>query len=885
MYLKSQKMSNSSTFKKSLNFWLCLVVTIFTIICRNSSIMSTLEMSIYDFRMRLLSTLESPSQEIIIIGVDNESLSRLEPAVGRWPWPRAVFAGLIDYCSNAQTIAIDILFSEADSYYTSSDDLFVEEVKKQKNVVLALYLSNQASNNSIPKKVVDFALNESFAIHHPLMRYHSALFPYSALAEVSGGFGHVNYPIDNDGVLRSYILASRLGEKIYPSLALAAAMKYNKSTSKELNIDEDGLLHFNSFALPLDASGKFRILTISKKHKTYTVADILDSWRAELKGEIPKIKRDEFDGKIVFIGSTATGLLEDHQMITGLGGVEGVRIEALALDNLLNGKFIKIMSEPGQMVLIAFLCFLPLIPRLQRPKTMIIMMASLSLTFLLISAYCLFSQKLMLPITAPFFGLFMSSIVLSLGYWYSEISQRKKLELNLRDAYKSLQVTHEKLEEYSQTLEAKVDDRTSELKEKNSELEHEITERKRIEEKLVKQAEELAVTNQKLTSISRHKDQFLANMSHELRTPLNAILGASELLREGIHGPMTSNQLKCMRMVSSSGQHLLDLINDILDLAKIEEGKIELNMQSVSVASICDISMQFIKQLAYKKGIKISVNHNDRKVNKLNTDARRLKQILVNLLTNAAKFTENNGQVGLEVIGDTELKQIRFIVWDTGIGISEDEREKLFQPFVQLDSSLIRQHEGTGLGLSLVDRIAKVLGGQVSVESQVGHGSRFTVSLPWQQEENLDDTETLKETNKESSPAISTLKLVHSQQIQTKILLAEDNEAAIETIRDFLEFNGFEVAVARDGVAAVALAKDDVPDLILMDIQMPRMDGLEAMRQLRADLKFQKVPILALTALAMQDDLKKCIVAGADKYISKPVRLQNLLCQIQELLP
>ena len=883
MYLKSLSISNKIKNKKSLNLLACSTIALFTIWWRESPVLTTFEQRFYDLRTRLLSRYERPSSEIVIVGVDDQSLARLDPAVGRWPWPRAVFAGLVDYCSEAKAIVVDILFSEADSYYTSSDDLFVEEVKKQANVVFAFYLSNQASSSSIPARVEDFALHESFAIHHSLPHYHSALNPYPSLLDVSAGLGHANYVMDSDGVLRSYSLACRLNDKIYPSLALAAAMKYEGSVPMNPKIDENRTLQFSDRSIAVEPNGSFRLVMASEDHKTYSVADILDSWQDELKGKEPRIKREEFDSKIVFIGSLATGLLSDHQVTTGYRKLEGVRIEAIALDNLLNGKFVRTMRDMGQTILIFLLSFIPLAPSLQRPRMMITMVVTSSFLYLLIVTYCLFIHRLMLPISAPLLCLFISSIVLSVGYWYREITHRKSLEVNLKDAYENLRLTNDRLEEYSQTLEVKVDRRTKELKEKNTELESEIAERKRVELTLVEKAKELADANAKLKSISRHKDQFLANMSHELRTPLNVILGAAELLREGIHGPINSKQLKSVRMISDSGQHLLALINDILDLAKIEEGKIELTIRTVSVQSLCEISLQFIKQLAQKKGINVFFDYRDKNVKTLQTDERRLKQILVNLLTNAVKFTPEKGSVGLEVIGAPESKQARFVVWDTGIGIPDDDMDRLFHPFVQLDSSLKRQHEGTGLGLSLVDRLTTMLNGHVSLESKVGSGSRFTVTLPWLPEE---QTEGAGQENKPvNMPDFRTSSNRASQSpTPPMILLAEDNEATIETIREFLTFNGLDVTIARNGIAAIALAKDQFPDLILMDIQMPEMDGLQAIRQIRNDAKVNKIPIIALTALAMPDDLEKCITAGADTYISKPVKLQNLLDMINEQL-
>ena len=871
---------------KLKEFWpilICMVTATMVILTRDSSIVLPFEQRFYDLRLCLLSTREIPSENIVVIGVDDQSLSRLEPAVGRWPWPRAVFAGLVDFCSNAKTIAFDILFSEADSYYTSSDDLFVDEVKKQREkVVFALYLSNQTLTNPLPIEIENFALSESLDGYSPLMGFYSALVPYPDLIAVAGGLGHVNYAKDSDGVLRSYVLMSRLGDRMYPSLALAAAMRYRNISPKELKFEKHGLPQITSEAFgPYD---KLRFIPMSKRHKTYSIADILDAWQDVTKGKQPTISRSEFKGKIVLIGSLATGLLADRHMTSGVGNLPGIYTEAVVLDNLLNGKFLKVTPDIGEIFLIVFLSFLPLISTVKRPRSMIFAVLSLSFIYIVVVIGCLFAFKLMLPVTAPFLGLFVSSVALGVGYWYAEISHRKSLEVDLREAYQNLQITNERLEGYSRTLEGKVEQRTSEIKEKNIELEGEIAERKRIEKALLKQAEALADANTKLTTISRHKDRFFANMSHELRTPLNAILGAAELLNEGIQGAMNAKQLNTVRMISDSGEHLLSLINDILDLAKIEEGKIEFHIRPVSIMSVCETSLRFIKQLAEKKAIDVIFTHNIEDGSLLQTDERRLKQVLVNLLSNAVKFTPENGQVGLDVVGDAELKQVNFIVWDTGIGIQEKDRERLFQPFVQLDSSLKRQHEGTGLGLSLVDRLTKMLGGRVSLESKVGSGSRFIVSFPWNENDKLitgNKNLAIEQVAKHSQPQRTPTDI---KKPKTNILLAEDNYATGETIREYLQSNGYGVTLARDGIAALDQASKLLPDIILMDVQMPNMDGLEAMRRLRSDKKFSNVPIVALTARAMPEDLEKCLTAGANRYVSKPVRLHKLLGIIEEQL-
>jgi signal transduction histidine kinase/CheY-like chemotaxis protein len=420
----------------------------------------------------------------------------------------------------------------------------------------------------------------------------------------------------------------------------------------------------------------------------------------------------------------------------------------------------------------------------------------------------------------------------------------------------------------------------------------EIAERKRAEtalqeerallaQRVTERTADLSTANAELARAARLKDEFLASMSHELRTPLTAILGLSEVLKATVYGPLTEKQLKSVRQIEESGRHLLALINDILDLSKIEAGKLELQVGPVSVETVCQASLQFVKEAAMKKQLEIFWRY-DEKTTTLPADERRLKQILVNLLNNAVKFTPEGGQIGLEVVSDAAQQVIHFTVWDTGIGISAEDQVRLFKPFVQLDSSLSRQYTGTGLGLALVQRMVEMHGGRVLLESEgvPGRGSRFTVSLPWPGR-----PEPAKPVEK-SEPAEASLPGVFPAPDQPAplILIAEDESSIYTLLSDYLTDYGYRVVGARNGVEALEQAEAELPQLILMDAQMPKLDGLEATRRLRARVEFAAVPIIALTALAMPGDREKCLQAGANMYLSKPINLKELLNVIQAQL-
>lgn len=398
--------------------------------------------------------------------------------------------------------------------------------------------------------------------------------------------------------------------------------------------------------------------------------------------------------------------------------------------------------------------------------------------------------------------------------------------------------------------------------------------------------ENLTLTNAELARANRLKDEFLANMSHELRTPLNAIFGMTEGLQEGTFGPISEEQRHALRTVEISSSHLLALINDILDLAKIESGRLELQVASTTVASLCRSSLALIQPQATQKHIQLEVKLPPR-LPDLWVDERRIRQVLINLLTNAVKFTPDGGSVTLSancpqcpgVSHDTDLptqNHLQISVTDTGIGIAPDQFKTLFQPFIQIDSALNRQYAGTGLGLALTKRIVERHGGHVGVTSEEGAGSRFTINLPCivATGSSTESTPRLECSDLEpnaSAPAIPPL-----------VLLAEDNEANIRTVSSFLKAKGYHTLLARHGHDVVALARSKQPDLILMDVQMPAIDGLNVISQIRLEATLHQVPIIALAGLTTNRN--RCLAVGADECLSKPIKLKQLVSTIQKFV-
>lgn len=444
-------------------------------------------------------------------------------------------------------------------------------------------------------------------------------------------------------------------------------------------------------------------------------------------------------------------------------------------------------------------------------------------------------------------------------------------------------------------------------------LQQELIDREQAEAKLLK-------SNQELARATRLKDEFLASMSHELRTPLNAILGLSESLQDGVFGTINDRQRKSIGTIEKSGTHLLALINDILDLSKIEANKFQLELSDVSIQSLCQNSLLFIKELAIKRQIRLHTQLPEQlKYLHIRVDDLRFRQVLINLLSNAVKFTPEGGRIILDVqvgLGNgktepaaeneaivvstdvdtsivdrqssTPVWQIAFSIIDTGIGIAPENMDQLFQSFVQIDSSLSRQYAGTGLGLALVKRIVEMHGGSVSVESEVNRGSCFTVSLPF-----VPTTEIALTPSPLPYPTVTT-DIAPDETVgvpsKTSILLVEDDQGNIETMTTYLQSRGYLMEVAENGYQAISFLEDCAkdlshhPDIILMDIQMPEMDGLEATKRIRQLPQCAEIPIIALTALAMPEDRQKCLDAGVDQYLAKPVKLSQLVAMIESLL-
>lgn len=472
---------------------------------------------------------------------------------------------------------------------------------------------------------------------------------------------------------------------------------------------------------------------------------------------------------------------------------------------------------------------------------------------------------------------------------------------------------------------------TEELQSQSEELQQQQEELRMINEQLHEQYKnsaektkeleiikrDLEEKNRSIELTSKYKSEFLANMSHELRTPLNSMLILAQMLSENPEGNLTEKQIEHIVTIHSSGKDLLDLINDILDLSKIESGKIDIYPEEVLIEDVKKFVERQFFPISRQKGITFDITVDTNTPSILYTDDQRLKQILKNLLSNAFKFTDHGSvELQLKPSNKADNCKMAFSVKDTGIGISKEQQNNIFEAFYQGDGTTSRRYGGTGLGLSITKELTQLLGGMVEIESEEGKGSTFTLHLPDYngpttiiqdyslqeiassveqemelEEELVQEEEAHGHENKEKEQETNEVELDNNVQdndqgkelLENKeILVVDDDMRNVFALTTALETKKMKVHFAENGKEALQILEENPSiDIVLMDIMMPEMDGYEAMKAIRNIDKLKQLPIIALTAKAMKKDKEMCLHAGASDYISKPVNMEQLFSLIK----
>ncbi len=406
-----------------------------------------------------------------------------------------------------------------------------------------------------------------------------------------------------------------------------------------------------------------------------------------------------------------------------------------------------------------------------------------------------------------------------------------------------------------------------------ADIESRVAERTRDLEAARAEAEARSRRNEE---VDRLKNAFIANMSHEIRTPLNSVLALTELLRDGVAGPLTVDQRKYLQVIERNGRGLLHLINDVLDLSRIEAGHLEMDTEDLDLAPQIEAVAEALAPLAAARNLDLTVRLPP-DLPAARGDPNRFRQILTNLIGNAIKFTEGGGQV--MVGAEARAESIVIVVTDTGVGIPDPLREKIFQEFFQVDQTLVRRQGGTGLGLAIARRLARLMGGDIAVESVVDRGSRFHLALPRAASDARPTRPARAAPQAPPKPG-----RVAGPGLPATVLLVEDNEDNLFTLRQILARRPLEIATATSGRQAIERCRRDPPDLVIMDVQMPGMTGLQATGAIRALPGGADIPIVALTAQAMKGDRERILAAGCDDYLAKPVQPNELLAVVERLL-
>lgn len=450
----------------------------------------------------------------------------------------------------------------------------------------------------------------------------------------------------------------------------------------------------------------------------------------------------------------------------------------------------------------------------------------------------------------------------------------------------SISESYEQFESDFSLLERAMDLASEELLEKNNILRLEVLERKKavselkethndLESRVQKRTEELKEAKEEAEQANQAKSEFLSRMSHELRTPLNGIIGFGQVLLKNKKEPLSKNQSNDIKQILSSGNHLLGLINEILDLARIEAGKISLSIEPVDLHQVISETISIIRPLAENSKIIIIDNISIASNKLIQVDKTRFKQITLNLISNAIKYNRPKGSVTLGYKTITDSNKLRIQITDTGLGIPEKIRENIFEPFSRFGAERT-EIEGAGIGLTITKKLTEIMGGELNFDSQEGIGTSFYIDFPIYADSHSIPEELLIETQ---NP------IFFGDKDQYIILYVEDNFLNLTLVERLLsDFSNIKLISAADGKSGIQMAISKKPDLILMDINLPGINGIEAMRILQDNPNTREIPVIAVSANAMQQDIERAMREGFKQYISKPIDTANFITIIEKYL-
>ena len=804
-----------------------------------------LNQKVYDGFSRAEGGLK-PSGRVVVVAIDDRSLKEF----GQWPWPRYRIAQLLDRIKIGQpsAVGLDILFPETDR---TSPCHLQEAMARDFNVHIRFegLPENLLDNDRILASALlsgHYAVGSSLLFDrdsaqtsadcgqvHPVIQTRPG-FPsfrdclpaadavecaIPGIEKAAAASGFINAVSDADGVVRGIPMLARCHSDVFPSLSLATLMIAESSDEGHpvtpiVCMREDGMksLQVGRYSIPVDAAGRMLIHYYPHRDfNTYvSAADILNN----------RLALNQLYHRVVFVGLIASGL-KDAVATPMSPFCPGVVIHANAVDSILQSSYISQPSWTNGLHLITVVAAGILVTVWLSLTGSV---AGLAACGVLAAGAWIGAYELLCRTGIFISPLMVSGLLLGLLTIFSLIRLQQSrgwaafFRLALARAVVSIQSM-----------------------------------------KAAKEFSELA---------SRLKSDFLARMSHDIRTPMNAILGMAELLSET---PLTDEQKECLRTLKNSGELLLALINDILDLSKIEAGQMMLESVSMDIRKLMEGTLALLSQRARQQGVELVCNIAVDVPQYLKGDPTRIQQIVMNLLGNAVKFTPR-GFIRVEMTslaseGDPDRYQI--VVQDTGIGIAPEKQSEIFESFVQADASITRQYGGTGLGLAITKRLIEKMGGAIHVESTPGQGSRFIFTLMLPRAEKPPETVSVREVAK----SMSTLPVL-------RLLLVDDVPVNRKLIEAYLKNTPIHIETAENGQQALDLWTETSFDIVLMDMEMPVMNGFDATRRIREIEKKQggtHIPIVALTAHAFSEERRRCMDAGCTHFFTKPVRKADLL--------